>query len=135
MGKKRRGGVSWSVDPTSGSPRGEGAIEWDGRSRTGKRNRVKQVLEERKLLIDEIISLHPDKRAIGVDQVREHLREVRGDEESLGDALIDQLEQLSEMKRSGAKQRLIKHLCNTLDEEEWDALFELKRVVEESKGP
>jgi hypothetical protein len=126
MGKKKRNGVVWSQDENSGSPIGEDVKVWDGISRTTKRTQKKAIiLDQQDLLIrgsqlkEEVLELVLAQVKEGWSELDDYHREL--EEESLVEVLT-YLESLKTMKRSGAKQRLIKHISASLDDIEWSIL-------------
>jgi hypothetical protein len=131
MGRKgKRSGVVWNTDPTTGAPRGAEVNEWDGLSRTHKRNQARAVIEQRRELLVAYISLDPEVRIQAIDQVKLDFQDRLEEEFPLSEGLIEQLERLASMKRSGAKQRQIKHLSASLDDQEWEIILSIKACAE-----
>ena len=126
MGRKKRSrGIVWDDDPNSGSPHGRSTHEIDMTSRTSRRKRARSLIDERRNLLSECAMLTPERRDQAAALARVSLAERGLDAEMLSEALLAQLAELAEMKKSGARQRLIKHLSATLDEDEWEALTSL----------
>ena len=137
MGKKsKRRGVVWSKDPTTGSPMGREVNEWDGISRTTKRQVKKANIDQRRVQLQEASALKEPifdssfKAAYELmiaelnEEIKDvdELRERTIDLEIYHERLIDFLEKLRKMKRSAAKQRLVKHIYSSLEDEEWTLL-------------
>lgn len=126
MGRKKRSrGIVWDDDPNSSSPSGRSTLEVDMTSRTSRRKRARSLIDERRNLLSECATLTPERRDQAATLARASLAERGLDAEVLSEGLLTQLAELAEMKKSGARQRLIKHLSATLDEDEWEALTSL----------
>ena len=129
MGKKKRGGVLWSQDISSGSPLGQDVRQWDGLSRTTKRTQKRDEISQRREQVVKASALKEEELAYAVQaiketwaQLNEYSREIA--EEDL-DHLLSQLHRLKEMKKSGAKQRQVKHVTAGLGDPEWSLLEKL----------
>ena len=127
--KGKRGGVIWNTDPDTGNPRGSDVNEWDGVSRTNKRKQKRALIAERRNILVAYTNLDTEVRSRALSQVRRELETRLGEDQPLNDALITQLERLSQMKRGGAKQREIKHLSAHLDETAWEALLLIQEAA------
>lgn len=135
MGKKKRQGVIWSQDASSGSLFGRDLKVWDGVSRSAKRAQNKGELADRRELLMRGVDLKEEQQAFGIAQVKknwvelsEYSRELAEDDL---DHLLTQLNQIREMKRSGAKQRMIKHILANLNEGEWSILEKVLDIVDQ----
>lgn len=131
--KKRRQGVVWGADPVTGSPTGTDVNAWDGQSRTSKRNRARALIDERRDALSEYIQLDSERRAKAIEEARAGLAERAEDHEGLNEDLIIQLESLALMKRSGAKQRQIKHLSASIDDDEWETIALVLQVARDEQ--
>ena len=133
MGRKgKRGGVVWNTDPSTGTPTGADVNAWDGVSRTNKRNQARALITRRREALTAYIALDAEQRRETLERVRLAFEDQPDDHFPLSPLLIEQLEQLAHMKRSGAKQRQIKHLSASLDEREWGVILEVKELAEAS---
>jgi ribosomal 50S subunit-associated protein YjgA (DUF615 family) len=88
------------------------------------------VIEQRRELLVAYISLDPEVRIQAIDQVKLDFQDRLEEEFPLSEGLIEQLERLASMKRSGAKQRQIKHLSASLDDQEWEIILSIKACAE-----
>ena len=137
MGKKKRGGVIWSQDRATGSPIGQDVHVWDGVSRTSKRTQKKAYIADRKDLLlrgsqldEDILQRAQDQLKATWSELDDYHREI--EEDSL-ESLVSHLESLKMMKRSSAKQRLVKHITASLDATEWSLLEKLIAYSEQAK--
>ena len=131
MGKKnRRSGVIWSQEAGSGTPLGRDILEWDGVSRTTKRNQKKSLINQRKDMFLSCTHITEDKLEKVVSMIKETWvdlnQEQRQEFEFCLEDVMDHLETVRNMKKGGAKQRLIKHIIATLSEDEWSMLEKLR---------
>ena len=133
MGKKnRRSGVVWSQDANTGSPLGKDILAWDGVSRTSKRNQKKALIDERKELFLYCASLPEEQLRPITTSLQESWQNFDESERSelneQLEELFEQLGALRQMKKGGAKQRLIKHLTSTFREEDWLIMEQIKEL-------
>lgn len=136
MGRKKRSrGIVWDDDPNSSSPSGRSTLEVDMSSRTSRRKRARSLIDERRNLLSECAALTSERRDHAAELARASLVERGLDAEALSEGLLAQLAELAEMKKSGARQRLIKHLSATLDEDEWEALTSLLSADRGDEAP
>ena len=145
MGKKsKRRGVVWSQDPSTGSPLGREVNEWDGVSRTTKRLEKRAHIDQRRVklqqasVLEEFLfeSCFKEAYQAMLTEMSEtvedptELRERSVELEIYHERLVEFLEKLRRMKRSAAKQRLVKHIYSSLEDEEWTLL---ERALELAK--
>ena len=138
MGKKKRGGVVWSQDASSGSPLGQDIKQWDGLSRTTKRTQKRDEISHRREQVVKASALKEEELAYAIQaikstwtQLTDYQREIEEDDLA---HLLSQLQQLKEMKKSGAKQRQIKHITASLGDPEWALLEKLLDFVLDFHG-
>ena len=131
MGRKgKRGGVVWKTDPSTGAPSGADLNTWDGLSRTHKRNQARALISQRRDILVAYAMLDPEIRQQAIERVRTDFKDQQDREFPLSEGLIERLEQLALMRRGGAKQRQIKHISASLNEEEWEAIIAIKNIIE-----
>ena len=138
MGKKRRGGVVWSQDASSGSPHGQDIKQWDGLSRTTKRTQKRDEISHRREQVVKASALKEEELTYATKaikstwtQLTDYQREIEEDDLA---HLLSQLRRLKEMKKSGAKQRQIKHITASLGDPEWALLEKLLDFVLDFHG-
>ena len=129
MGKKKRSGVLWSQDASSGSPLGQDVKQWDGVSRTTKRTQKRDEISQRREQVVKASALKDEELAYALQALKEtwtHLNEYSREiaEEDL-DHVLSQIHKLKDMKKSGAKQRQVKHITASLGDPEWALLEKL----------
>lgn len=137
MGKKsKRRGVVWSQDPSTGSPTGRDVLQWNGVSRTSKRMKTLANIDLRRVQLLEASTLEEanfeSSFKTAYQSSLKELQESIDDLDELRERtvmldiyferLIDFLNQLRRMKRSAAKQRLVRHIYTSLEDEEWALL-------------
>lgn len=129
MARKKRAGVVWSQDASSGSPLGQDLKPWDGVSRTTKRTQQRDEISQRRDQVVKASELKDDELSFAIketkatwDELNEYTREIA--EEDL-EHILSLVAQLKEMKKSGAKQRQIKHITAILNDPEWALLEKL----------
>ncbi len=149
MGKKnKRRGVVWSSDPSTGSPLGHEVNEWDGISRTSKRSEKRAHIDERRELLrqagalnDELYELsltsaHQQMTSASQESAEESENQERILDLTLAlERLTDFIDKMRRMKRSAARQRLVKHIYSSLEDEEWALLEKALEIVKEEQEP
>ena len=137
MGKKsKRSGVVWSQDTNTGSPMGRNVREWDGVSRTSKRNQKKVQIDEQKTLLLYCIALSDEILASIEPHIQEALAGIEDEDKreelfDMAHALFEILPTIRQMKKGGAKQRLIKHMTSTFSDEEWKIMEQMQELSKE----
>ena len=133
MGRKKKSrGIIWGADPSNSAPQGESTHAIDLTSRTSRRQQARAHIEERRTILGECAALTPERRVLAAELARADFSARGHDPSVLSVGLLAQITELSEMKKSGARQRLIKHISTTLGDEDWEALAQLIRSIRAS---
>ena len=127
MGKKKRGGVLWSQDISSGSPLGQDVRQWDGLSRTTKRTQKRDEISQRREQVVKASALKEEELAYAVQAIKETWAQLNEYSREIVEEDLDHLINIYLTKRTNYKELFLlidsRHGIKPIDESISDSLI------------